>query len=147
MKIDRQVIFIKQKSYCSWLSPSWSFLLFYLHNDRDMSTFLGPSWLRTTQGWKLRILVHVYYRKTFQDSKLQTYNLPEKHCWTRYLVFLNTGLQIHQLGKSCFSMHKCSHDYMNHAKMPPIHPKIEATVLLIMIIINATSQNSSHSLN
>lgn len=44
-------------------------------------------------------------------------------------------------------MHRRSHDYMDHAKMPPIHLKIEATVLLLMIIINATSQNSSHSLN
>lgn len=112
-----------------------------------MSTFLGPSLLRSTQGWKLRILMHMYYRKTFQDSKIQTYNFPEKHCWTRYLVFLNIGFQIHQLGKSCFSMHRRSHDYMDHAKMPPIHLKIEATVLLLMIIINATSQNSSHSLN
>ena len=36
-------------------------------------------------------------RKTFQDSKIQTYKLSEKPFWTSYLVFLNLGFQIHQI--------------------------------------------------
>lgn len=44
-------------------------VVYFLYDDRDLSTFLIPSLLYFTHGWKLRIPVDIHYKKTIQDAE------------------------------------------------------------------------------